>query len=66
MLAKLEEIELLVQIGEYQPGRDALADRALAERGALSAFLRQTRDDRMPLAECIARLRTFEEMDHGR
>jgi type III secretion protein N (ATPase) len=66
MLAKLDEIELLVQIGEYQPGRDALADRALAERGALSAFLRQTRDDRMPLAECIARLRTFEEMDHGR
>jgi len=66
MLAKLDEIELLVQIGEYQPGRDALADRALAERGALNAFLRQARDDRMPLAECIARLRTFEEMDHGR
>ncbi len=66
MLAKLDEIELLVQIGEYQPGRDTLADRALAERGALGAFLRQTRDDRMPLAECIARLRTFEEMDHGR
>ncbi|WP_243455734.1 FliI/YscN family ATPase [Sphingosinicella sp. BN140058] len=66
MLAKLDEIELLVQIGEYQPGRDQLADRALAERGAIAAFLRQTRDDRASLTECVARLRTFEEMDHGR
>ncbi|MBB5710899.1 FliI/YscN family ATPase [Sphingomonas xinjiangensis] len=66
MLAKLDEIELLVQIGEYQPGRDALADRALAERGAINAFLRQGGGDRSALGECIARLRTFEEMEYGR
>lgn len=66
MLAKLDEIELLVQLGEYAPGRDPLADRALAERGAIQAFLRQTRDDAAPLSQTVARLRTFEEIDHGR
>lgn len=66
MLARLDEIELLVQMGEYEPGRDRLADRALAERDSISAFLRQSRDDHSALAECIARLRTFEEIDHGR
>ncbi len=66
MLAKLDEIELLVQMGEYAPGRDALADRALGERAAIDAFLRQTRDDQAALAHTIARLRTFEEIDHGR
>ncbi|MFA6118023.1 MAG: FliI/YscN family ATPase [Sphingomonas sp.] len=66
MLAKLDEIDLLVQMGEYEPGRDRLADRALAERGAINAFLRQTRHESATLAECVARLRPFEEIDHGR
>ncbi|RSV34650.1 FliI/YscN family ATPase [Sphingomonas sp. ABOLE] len=66
MLAKLDEIELLVQIGEYQPGRDPLADRALAERQAIAAYLRQSGSERTSLGESIARLRTFEEMDHAR
>ncbi|MBO9623388.1 MAG: FliI/YscN family ATPase [Sphingomonas sp.] len=66
MLAKLDEIELLVQLGEYAPGSDPLADRALAERGAIQAFLRQARDDVAPPAQTVARLRTFEEIDHGR
>ncbi len=66
MLAKLDEIELLVQIGEYQAGRDQLADRALAERDAINAFLRQPRGDRPTFGECVARLRAFEEMNHGR
>ncbi len=66
MLAKLDEIELLVQIGEYQPGRDPLADRALAERAAIAAYLRQSGQERTSLGESIARLRTFEEMDHAR
>lgn len=66
MLAKLDEIELLVQIGEYAAGRDRLADRALAERGAIEAFLRQARGDRTALGECIARLRNFEEIGDDR
>ena len=66
MLAKLDEIELLVQMGEYEPGRDRLADRALAERKAIDAFLRQRRDDHALLAETVVRLRNFEEIEHGR
>ena len=41
ILAKYAEIELLVQIGEYQKGNDAEADRALEKIGAVNAFLRQ-------------------------
>lgn len=59
MLAKLDEIELLVQLGEYQPGRDRLADLALSERAAIDTYLRQASDDHSTLAECVARLRMF-------
>jgi ATP synthase in type III secretion protein N len=65
MLAKLDEIELLVQLGEYQPGRDALADRALDERHAINAYLRQNNDDRTPLSHGVARLRAFGLHDDG-
>lgn len=40
-LAKLSEIELLVQIGEYAQGSDPAADAALAAKDALDGFLRQ-------------------------
>lgn len=43
-LAKHAEIELLLQIGEYQPGGDALADEAIARMPALQALLRQPPD----------------------
>lgn len=40
-LAKLEEVEILVQVGEYRHGSDALADEALARQADTDAFLRQ-------------------------
>ena len=58
MLAKLDEIELLLQMGEYRPGQDRLADVALERRDALDAFLRQDRDDASPLATTMALLRS--------
>ena len=61
MLAKLEEIELLVQMGEYQRGQDPLADAALDQRDALDQFLRQPPDDAAPVASTIARLRMIGE-----
>lgn len=39
--AHYKEIELLLQIGEYQPGRDALADQAVRLREPIRAFLSQ-------------------------
>jgi type III secretion protein N (ATPase) len=41
LLAKYDEIELLLKLGEYQAGADALADEAIAKRERIVAFLRQ-------------------------
>src|SRR5690606_24860514 len=38
LLAKYQELELLLQIGDYKPGADALGDRAVELRGAMRAF----------------------------
>jgi ATP synthase in type III secretion protein N len=65
MLAKLDEIDLLIQMGEYQPGRDTLADRAIDDREAISLYLRQGSNEHTPLIHSIARLRSFGDDDGG-
>jgi type III secretion protein N (ATPase) len=45
LLQKLQDIETLVQIGEYRSGSDPVADRALALRDKLREFLQQERED---------------------
>jgi ATP synthase in type III secretion protein N len=45
LLAKYRDLELLLQIGEYQPGSDALADEATAKVEEIKAFLRQEEDE---------------------
>lgn len=45
LLQKLQDIETLVQIGEYRSGSDPLADRALSVRDDLMQFLQQERHD---------------------
>ncbi|WP_240558558.1 FliI/YscN family ATPase [Paracoccus contaminans] len=52
-LAKLDEIEILVQVGEYREGSDTLADEALALREWTDAFLRQSQDDCSPLTQTL-------------
>jgi type III secretion protein N (ATPase) len=44
LLAKHKEIETLLQIGEYRPGGDSLADEAVARIDAIRAFLCQRTD----------------------
>lgn len=51
--AKYQEIEFLLQVGEYKPGGDALADEAIAKIGALRNFLRQGNDERTSFAEML-------------
>lgn len=46
LLSKYQEIELLVQIGEYAPGSDRLADEALERKADLDAFLLQRTSER--------------------
>lgn len=41
LLAKFHDMELLLQIGEYRPGADAVADAAVNAIGAIRAYLTQ-------------------------
>lgn len=41
LLAKYQEVELLVRIGEYKKGSDAASDEAIAKVDAINAFLKQ-------------------------
>jgi len=59
LLAKYQEMELLVQIGEYKPGGDALADEAIGARSAMLEFLSQPPDADLPYAQSIETLQQF-------
>ncbi|MDY7098994.1 MAG: EscN/YscN/HrcN family type III secretion system ATPase, partial [Pseudomonadota bacterium] len=61
MLAKLDDIEMLLQMGEYQQGSDPLADAALDQRDAIEAFLRQRPDEASDSPTTLARLRAIGE-----
>ncbi len=41
ILAKYQEVELLLKIGEYQKGADKETDEAIAKIDAVNAFLKQ-------------------------
>ncbi len=45
LMAKYNEVELLVRIGEYKPGSDRTADEAVARIEAIRGFLRQGQHD---------------------
>ncbi len=53
LMAKYEEVELLVKIGEYKKGSDALADQALSKIDAIRAFLRQGGQEKLTFAETV-------------
>ena len=40
-LSKLQDVELLLQVGEYKPGGDRQADAAIQARAKIDAFLQQ-------------------------
>jgi type III secretion protein N (ATPase) len=53
LMAKYEEVELLVKIGEYKKGSDPLADEALKKIDAIRAFLRQGTQERVAFEETV-------------
>ena len=57
LLSKLDEIELLLKIGEYSQGADPEADEALARKPALDAFLRQGIDESSSFDETVMALK---------
>jgi type III secretion protein N (ATPase) len=45
LMAKADEIEPLVQMGEYKPGNDPLADEAMQKSAAIRDFCSQATAD---------------------
>ncbi|MEE4377500.1 MAG: type III secretion system ATPase SctN [Candidatus Competibacteraceae bacterium] len=56
LMAKYEEVELLVKIGEYKQGSDSLADEALKKIDAIRAFLRQSTQEQIAFDETVQAL----------
>lgn len=57
ILAKYAEVELLVKIGEYKKGTDALADEALKRIDSVNAFLKQGLDEKSSFEETLGALK---------
>ena len=57
LMAKYDEVELLVRIGEYKKGTDALADEAVAKIERIRAFLRQGTHDLLGFDEVLKQLK---------
>jgi type III secretion protein N (ATPase) len=56
LMAKFAEVELLVKIGEYKRGADALTDIAIDKNEAIRKFLRQATDERSAFADTLKAL----------
>jgi type III secretion protein N (ATPase) len=56
LMAKYDEVEPLLQIGEYQAGADPLADEAIARHDEIHAFLCQETDECADPGDTLARL----------
>lgn len=56
LLARYDDVELLLQVGEYHEGNDARADEAVRKHAAIEAFLRQSRDERTGFEQTLRRM----------
>ncbi|MGE5864925.1 MAG: type III secretion system ATPase SctN [Rhizobacter sp.] len=56
LMAKYDEVEMLLQVGEYKPGNDAQADMAVERIEHIRAFLNQATSDLRPFDDTLAHL----------
>jgi ATP synthase in type III secretion protein N len=61
MMAKYDEVEMLLQVGEYKKGNDAAADRAVDRNAAIRAFLNQKTSELMPYQAILRQLQAVAE-----
>lgn len=62
LLARYEEMELLIQLGEYQPGLDSLTDEAVRLNPQISQFLQQTTSGLLSWNACLQSLQALFEV----
>lgn len=56
MLAKYQEVEMLIRIGEYKKGNDAEVDEAIEKMPQLNAFLRQGLSEKPEFDDTVQRM----------
>jgi len=56
LMAKYQDIELLLKVGEYKKGSDRVADIAIEKHEAIRNFLRQGTDEHVGWEETLAQL----------
>lgn len=56
LMARHAEIELLLNIGEYQPGNDPVADEAVRKIGDIRRFLKQRADEKDSFDGAVGRM----------
>lgn len=61
LMAKYDEIELLVKVGEYKQGADPVADEAIHKIETIRTFLKQRTDELMPFDQTILQLQQLAE-----
>ncbi|HVK96026.1 MAG TPA: FliI/YscN family ATPase [Noviherbaspirillum sp.] len=59
LMARYQEMELMIRLGEYKPGVDPIADRAVNLRDEQMAFLRQDTSKCSDFKEAISTLTTM-------
>jgi len=56
LLARLEQLQIFLDLGEYSPGADAANDHAMQRREAINQWLRQATDEHCEPDETLRRL----------
>ncbi|KFI10308.1 EscN/YscN/HrcN family type III secretion system ATPase [Vibrio coralliilyticus] len=56
LLALYQEVQLLIRVGEYQPGQDPATDEAVAKFGSIERFLCQGANEPSPFKETLQQL----------
>jgi type III secretion protein N (ATPase) len=56
LMAKYDEVELLVKIGEYKRGGDPVTDEAIDKIDAIRTFLKQRTDEHSSMPQTLERL----------
>lgn len=57
LMSKYKDIELLLQLGEYRVGSDALADSAIQRKELIDNFLQQSSEDFDEFSDIVPKLR---------
>ena len=59
LLPKYKDVELLIQVGEFEQGADPLADAAVAANAAINEFLTQSQDQLIAYHDTLEQLKQF-------